>query len=82
MFDIRFRNVCLIFAVLLFAPAMQAQVQVLSSVALSFPNTAVGGNSATQNVQLQIASSLTISSISVPQAQGGVQEFTVRFLDA
>ena len=43
---------------------------------VSFPQTAVGSSSS-QNVLLGINSSLTISSITVPQSQGGVQEFTV-----
>ncbi len=44
---------------------------------VSFPETATGSTSASQNVLLAINSPLIISSISVPQSQGGVQEFTV-----
>ncbi len=48
-----------------------------TTIVVSFPGAAVGSASASQNVLLAIDSSLTISSISVPQSQGGVQEFTV-----
>ncbi len=44
---------------------------------VSFPATAIASASASQNVLLAINSSLTISSVSVPQSQGAVQEFTV-----
>jgi sugar lactone lactonase YvrE len=44
---------------------------------VSFPTTQVGSAAATQNVLLSINASLTISSISVPLSQGGVQEFIV-----
>lgn len=48
-----------------------------TTAVVSFPETAVGSAAASQNVLLAINSSLTISSISVPKSQGGVQEFTV-----
>jgi sugar lactone lactonase YvrE len=44
---------------------------------VGFPQAAVGSASASQNVLLAINSSLTISSTTVPQSQGGVQEFAV-----
>ena len=44
---------------------------------VSLPATAVGSQAASQNVLFSFASDLIISSISVPQSQGGAQEFVV-----
>jgi sugar lactone lactonase YvrE len=44
---------------------------------VSFPTIPIGPPLPPNNVLLAINSSLTISSVSVPQSQGGVQEFTV-----
>jgi hypothetical protein len=41
------------------------------------PTTAVGSASSTQNVSITLQSATAISSITVPPAQNGVQEFTV-----
>jgi len=41
------------------------------------PTTAVGSTSSSQNVQITLATASAISSITVPKAQNGVQEFTV-----
>ncbi len=43
----------------------------------TLPSTAVGSTSSSQNVQLTLASATPISSITVPPAQNGVQEFIV-----
>jgi hypothetical protein len=43
----------------------------------TLPTTVVGSTSASQNVLLTLASATPISSITVPKAQNGVQEFTV-----
>jgi DNA-binding beta-propeller fold protein YncE len=43
----------------------------------TFPATAVGATSASQNVLVQLTAASAISSITVPKAQNGVLEFTV-----
>jgi sugar lactone lactonase YvrE len=43
----------------------------------SFPNTAVGSTSSSQNLILQVTGTLTINSISVPNSQGGTPEYSV-----
>ncbi len=43
----------------------------------TFPTTAVGSTSASTNVSVTLKSASAISSITVPKAQNGVQEFTV-----
>jgi hypothetical protein len=43
----------------------------------TLPTTAVGSTSASQNVSVTLQSATAISSITVPPAQNGVQEFTV-----
>jgi hypothetical protein len=43
----------------------------------TLPTTAVGSTSSSQNVQITLASASAISSITVPLAQNGVQEFKV-----
>ncbi len=43
----------------------------------TLPTTAVGSTSSAQNVQITLATASAISSITVPLAQNGVQEFTV-----
>ncbi len=46
-------------------------------VAAQMPTTAVGSASTTQNVFVELTAASAISSISVPKAQNGAQEFTV-----
>jgi trimeric autotransporter adhesin len=43
----------------------------------SFPATAVGSTSASQNLILHVADTLTITGITVPASQGGVAEYAV-----
>ena len=43
----------------------------------TLPTTAVGATSASQNVLVQLTSASAISSISVPKAQNGAQEFSL-----
>jgi trimeric autotransporter adhesin len=43
----------------------------------SFPDTAVGSTSSSQNLILQVTGTLTINSISVPNSQGGNPEYAV-----
>ena len=48
-----------------------------SGVFATLPTTTVGSTSASQNVLVTLQSASAISSITVPKAQNGVQEFTV-----
>src|SRR5580700_4896302 len=73
----------LLFLLLLSAVAALAQTPAVTlslgnpNAPVSFPETAVGSASASQNVVLAINSPVTIGSISMQASQGGVQEFAV-----
>ena len=53
------------------------RVRKLAITANNFPSTVVGSTSAVQNVLLQTTATETITSITVPQSQGGKQEYSV-----
>jgi len=52
-------------------------VRELTLVNLNFPTTKIGSSSVTRNLQLETTTSETITSISVPQSQGGLQEYSI-----
>ena len=60
-----------------FADEFSYAAAVASGGFTTLPTTVVGSTSSSQNVQLTLASTTPISSITVPPAQNGVQEFTV-----
>jgi trimeric autotransporter adhesin len=53
------------------------RIRKLAITANNFPTTTIGASSAVQNILLQTAAAETITSISVPQSQGGKQEYSV-----
>jgi uncharacterized protein YjdB len=77
----RWTRAILLLSLLLSAVTALAQTPAVSLLAggtiTSFPETAIGSESATQNIVIAINSSLTISSISAPLSQGGVKEFAL-----
>jgi trimeric autotransporter adhesin len=52
-------------------------VRELTLANLNFPTTNIGSSSVTRNLQLETTTSETITSISVPQSQGGLQEYSI-----
>jgi hypothetical protein len=60
-----------------FADEFSYAAAVANGIFATLPTTVVGSTSSAQNVQLTLASASPISSITVPKAQNGVQEFTV-----
>ena len=53
------------------------RIRKLAITANNFPSTAVGATSAVQDILLQTTAAETITSITVPQSQGGKQEYTI-----
>src|SRR3984893_10596563 len=53
------------------------RIRKLAITANNFPTTAIGASSVVQNILLQTTAAETITSITVPQSQGGTQEYSI-----
>jgi len=59
------------------ADAVNNRIREFALSNLNFPNTNVGSSSATRVIQLETTATETITSITVPQSQGGKQEYSI-----
>jgi hypothetical protein len=59
------------------ADALNNRIRQITLSTMNFPATNVGSSSATRVIQLETTATETITSISIPQSQGGKQEYSI-----